>query len=260
MGITVRQLLTHNGGLEAGGNTSGARGREQYLRVINARPLQYQPGTKMIYSDWDMILLQLVLERISGKTLDVLAAEKIFRPLGMTDTYFNPPLTLRSRIAPTQVDDARGGLLWGTVHDDNAYMMGGVAGHAGLYSTARDLALFSLMMLNGGEANKARIAKPSTIARWTARQGRESSRALGWDSPEGGSAAGAFFSPWSYGHNGFTGTSIWIDPQKDLFVVVLTNRVNPTSSNTRHVQLRRDVVDAVQQSVLGARIVNWEDR
>jgi CubicO group peptidase (beta-lactamase class C family) len=260
MGITVRQLLTHNGGLEAGGNTSGARGREQYLQVINARPLLYQPGTRMIYSDWDMILLQLVLERISGKTLDVLAAEKIFRPLGMTDTQFTPPFTLRPRMAPTEVDNERGGLLWGTVHDENAYMMGGVAGHAGLFSTARDLAVFSLMMLNGGEANKVRIAKPSTIARWTARQAKESSRALGWDSPDGGSSAGAFFSPWSYGHTGFTGTSIWIDPQKDLFVVVLTNRVNPTRSNTRHVQLRRDVVDAVSQSVLGARIVNWEDR
>ena len=260
LGITVRQLLTHNGGLEAGGNTFNARGRDAYLRLINARPLEYQPGTRMIYSDWDMILLQLVLERISGKTLDVLAAEKVFRPLGMTDTQFSPSFTLRSRIAPTQVDDARGGLLWGTVHDENAYMMGGVAGHAGLYSTARDLALFSLMMLNGGEGNGVRIAKPSTIARWTARQGKESSRALGWDSPDGGSSAGQFFSPWSYGHTGFTGTSIWIDPQKDLFVVVLTNRVNPSRNNTRHVQLRRDVVDAVQQSVLGARIVNWEDR
>jgi len=261
LGITVRQLLTHNGGLEAGGNTFNARGREAYLRVINARPLEYQPGTRMIYSDWDMILLQLVLERISGKTLDVLATEKIYRPLGMTDTQFNPPATLRSRIAPTQHDDSRGGLLWGAVHDGNAYMMGGVAGHAGLFSTARDLALFSLMMLNGGEgANGVRIAKPSTIARWTARQAKESSRALGWDSPEGGSSAGQFFSPWSYGHTGFTGTSIWIDPQKDLFVVVLTNRVNPTSNNSRYVYLRRDVVDAVQQSVLGARIVNWEDR
>ncbi|MEO7822200.1 MAG: serine hydrolase [Gemmatimonadaceae bacterium] len=261
LGITVRQLLTHNGGLEAGGNTFNAHGREAYLRVINARPLEYQPGTRMIYSDWDMILLQLVLERISGKTLDVLATEKIYRPLGMTDTQFNPPATLRSRIAPTQHDDSRGGLLWGAVHDGNAYMMGGVAGHAGLFSTARDLALFSLMMLNGGEgANGVRIAKPSTIARWTARQAKESSRALGWDSPDGGSSAGQFFSPWSYGHTGFTGTSIWIDPQKDLFVVVLTNRVNPTSTNSRYVILRRDVVDVVQQSVLGARIVNWEDR
>jgi CubicO group peptidase (beta-lactamase class C family) len=260
--ITVKQILTHSGGLEAGANIfSSARGREQYLYQINARPLEYTPGTNMIYSDWDMILLQLVMERITGKTLDVLANEKIFRPLGMTDTQYQPPISLRPRIAPTQVDDARGGLLWGTVHDENAWAIGGVAGHAGLFSTARDLALFSMMILNGGEgANGIRIAKPATIARWTARQGKESSRTLGWDSPEGGSSAGQFFSPWSFGHTGFTGTSIWLDPEKDLFVVVLTNRVNPTRNNTRHVQLRRDVADAVQQAVLGARIVNWENR
>jgi CubicO group peptidase (beta-lactamase class C family) len=260
--ITVKQILTHSGGLEAGANIyATARGREQYLYQINARPLEYAPGSNMIYSDWDMILLQLVMERITGKTLDVLANEKIFRPLGMIDTQFQPPIALRPRIAPTQVDEARGGLLWGTVHDENAWAIGGVAGHAGLFSTAKDLALFSMMILNGGEgANGVRIVKPATIARWTARQGKESTRALGWDSPEGGSSAGQFFSPWSFGHTGFTGTSIWIDPEKDLFVVVLTNRVNPTRSNNRHVQLRRDVADAVQQSVLGARIVNWESR
>ena len=260
--ITVKQILTHSGGLEAGANIyATARGREQYLYQINARPLEYTPGSSMIYSDWDMIILQLVMERITGKTLDVLANEKIFRPLGMIDTQFQPPIALRPRIAPTQVDEARGGLLWGTVHDENAWAIGGVAGHAGLFSTAKDLALFSMMILNGGEgANGVRIVKPATIARWTARQGKESTRALGWDSPEGGSSAGQFFSPWSFGHTGFTGTSIWIDPEKDLFVVVLTNRVNPTRSNNRHVQLRRDVADAVQQSVLGARIVNWESR
>ena len=260
--ITVKQILTHSGGLEAGANIyQTAKGREQYLQQINARPLEYTPGTNMIYSDWDMIVLQLVMERITGKTLDVLANEKIFKPLGMTDTQFQPSFSLRPRIAPTQVDDARGGLLWGTVHDENAWAMGGVAGHAGLFSTARDLALFSMMILNGGEgANGVRLAKPATIARWTARQGKESTRTLGWDSPDGGSSAGQFFSPWSFGHTGFTGTSIWIDPEKDLFVVVLTNRVNPTRNNTRHVQLRRDVADAVQQAVLGARIVNWENR
>jgi CubicO group peptidase (beta-lactamase class C family) len=260
--ITVRQLLTHSSGLEAGANIyRTARGREQYLQQISARPLEYTPGSNMIYSDWNMIVLQLVMERITGKTLDVLATEKIFRPLGMTDTQFQPSISLRSRIAPTQVDDGRGGLLWGSVHDENAWAIGGVAGHAGLFSTARDLALFSMMVLNGGEgANGIRIAKPATIARWTSRQGRESSRTLGWDSPDGGSSAGQFFSPWSFGHTGFTGTSIWIDPEKDLFVVVLTNRVNPTQNNTRHVQLRRDVADAVQQAVLGARIVNWEAR
>src|SRR3982750_701420 len=260
--ITVKHLLTHSGGLEAGANIfQTARGRDQYLSQINARPLQYTPGTSMIYSDWDMILLQLVMERITGKTLDILASEKTSKPRGMIDPQFQPPISLRPRIAPTQVDDARGGLLWGSVHDENAWAIGGVAGHAGLFSTAKDLALFSMMILNGGGGvNGARIVKPATIARWTARQGKESTRALGWDSPEGGSSAGQFFSPWSFGHTGFTGTSIWIDPEKDLFVVVLTNRVNPSRNNPRHVQLRRDVADAVQQAVLGARIVNWESR
>src|SRR5256885_9689249 len=176
--ITVKQILTHSGGLEAGANIyPPARGRDQYLYQINARPLEYAPGTNMIYSDWDMILVQLVMERITRKTLDVLANEKIFKQLGMTHKQFQPPVSLRPRIAPTQVDDARGGLLWGTVHDENAWAMGGVAGHAGLFSPARDLALFSMMILNGGEGvNGVRIVKPATIARWTARQGKESSR------------------------------------------------------------------------------------
>src|ERR1700719_130920 len=240
--ITVKQILTHSGGLEAGANIyATVRGRKQYLYQINARPLEYTPGSSMIYSDWDMILLQLVMERITGKTLDVLANEKIFKPLGMIDTQFQPPIALRPRIAPTQVDDARGGLLWGTVHDENAWAMGGVAGHAGLFSTAKDLALFSMMILNGGEgANGVRIVKPPTIARWTARRGKESSRTVGWDSPEGGSSAGQFFSPWSFGHTGFTGTSIWIDPEKDLFVVVVTNayrtHANPDNDEIRRAQ------------------------
>src|SRR4051812_39276739 len=235
--ITVKHLLTHSGGLEAGANIfQTARGRDQFLAQINARPLEYTPGTSMIYSDWDMILLQLVMERITGKTLDILANEKIFRPLGMIDTQFQPPISLRPRIAPTQVDEARGGLLWGTVHDENAWAMGGVAGHAGLFSTAKDLALFSMMILNGGEGGKGvRLGKPATNARGPPRRGRGPTRPLGWDSPEGGPSPGHFFSPWSFAHTGFTGTPIWIDPEKDLFVVVPPTRVNPTRRNPRHV-------------------------
>src|SRR5437870_11023454 len=116
------------------------------------------------------------------------------------------------------------------------------------------------MMHNGGNYNGVHLLKPTTVARWTARQGSESSRALGWDTPSPNSSAGQYFSPRSFGHTGYTGTSIWIDPEKDLFVVVLTNRVNPSRNNNRHVQLRRDVADATQQAVLGARIVNWEAR
>src|SRR5436305_14458836 len=170
----------------------------------------------MVYSDWDMIPLALMMERNTGKTLDILANEKIFKPLGMIDTQFQPPISMRSRRAPTQVDDARGGLLWGTVHDENAWAMGGVAGHAGLFSSAKDLALFSMMILNGGEGvNGVRIVKRARIARWRARQGKESTRALGWDSPEGGSSAGQCCSTPTFGHPGLTGTSTRTGPYPD---------------------------------------------
>jgi CubicO group peptidase (beta-lactamase class C family) len=265
-GITVRQLLTHTSGLLPELPLYDYDSHEQRLARLHAEPPTTAPGTARRYSDLNFLLLQRVVERVTGRSLAHLVRDDITRPLGMTATRYRPPRAWLPRIAATE-DQRRPwakldrGMLRGVVHDENAYALGGVAGHAGLFSTARDLALFSMMILNGGEGvNGVRIVKPATIARWTARQGKESSRTLGWDSPEGGSSAGQFFSPWSFGHTGFTGTSIWIDPEKDLFVVVLTNRVNPTRSNTRHVQLRRDVADAVQQAVLGARIVNWEAR
>jgi CubicO group peptidase (beta-lactamase class C family) len=258
-GITVRQLLLHRGGLEAFAPLFNTfRGRDAYLQQINARPLASQPGTRTVYSDWDMILLQLIMERITGRTLDVLANEMVFAPLGMKDTGYKPAPALLPRIAATEVDTMRGGLVRGFVHDENAWAMGGVAGHAGLFSTARDLAVFARMMLNGGEFNGVRIVKRETLDRWTARQGSESSRALGWDTPSNGSSAGRFFTPGSYGHTGFTGTSIWLDPVRDLFVILLTNRVNPTRANNKHVPLRRAVADAAQESILGMPLVNWE--
>jgi CubicO group peptidase (beta-lactamase class C family) len=257
--ITVRQLLLHRGGLEAFAPLFRTyRGRDAYLGQINARPVRSAPGTRTEYSDWDMILVQLVIERITGKTLDLVADELVFRPLGMTATQFSPAAELKPRIAATEIDSSRGGLMHGVVHDENAWAMGGVAGHAGLFSTARDVALFAQMMLNGGTLNGVRILRPETIARWTARQGAESSRAIGWDTPSRGSSAGRYFSPRSFGHTGFTGTSIWLDPEKDLFVILLTNRVNPTRVNNRIGALRRAVADLVQESVVGARLIDWE--
>ena len=170
----------------------------------------------------------------------------------MTSTMFRPDASLRLRIAPTEIDTARGGLMWGRVHDENADAMGGVAGHAGLFSTARDLSVFIQMLLNGGEYNGVRIVQAATVARWTAPQGKGSSRALGWDTPSPGSSAGRFFSPRSFGHTGFTGTSIWVDPTRDLFVILLTNRVDPTRDNNRYVPLRRAVADAAQQAIVDA--------
>ena len=257
--ITMRMAMTHRGGLEAFAPLyRTSRGREQYLQQINQRPLKAVPGTTTIYSDWEMILTQLVLETITGVALDRFADEKVFLPLGMTTTSFNPDSSLKPRIAPTEVDTARGGLVWGRVHDENANAMGGVAGHAGLFSTAGDVAIFAQMLLNGGQYNGVKLVSPATVARWTTPQIRGSSRALGWDTPSAGSSAGRFFSPRSFGHTGFTGTSLWIDPTRDLFVILLTNRVNPTRANTKVFALRRVVADAVQQSITDAPRVDWE--
>ena len=259
--ITMRMVMTHRGGLEAfAALYKTFKGREQYLQQINLRPLKSVPGTEMVYSDWDMILTQLVIEKITGIPLDKFVDEKIFRPLGMTGTMYTPDASLKPRIAPTEIDTARGGLVWGKVHDENADAIGGVAGHAGLFSTAPDLSIFAVMLLNGGEYNGVRLVKAATVARWTAPQGRGSSRALGWDTPSQNSSAGHYFPPRSFGHTGFTGTSIWIDPTRDLFVILLTNRVDPTRNTTRVFALRRDIADAVQQSIVGAPLIDWESR
>ncbi|HET7187693.1 MAG TPA: serine hydrolase [Gemmatimonadaceae bacterium] len=260
--ITVRMLLTHTGGLEAGAPLyRQARGRAEYLKEINLRPISYPPGTQTVYSDWDMVLLQAVIERVAGMSLDNFADGHLFKPLGMSDTRFLPDTNdrvFRRRIAPTTSDDLRGGPLQGTVHDANAWAIGGVAGHAGLFSSARDLAVFAQLLLDGGTYANIRIVAPQTIARWTSRQGNGTSRALGWDTPAPSSSAGRYFSPRSFGHTGFTGTSLWIDPERGLFVVLLMNRVNSRGEGTRHVQLRRDVSDAVERAVLDAPLVDWE--
>lgn len=154
----------------------------------------------------------------------------------------------------------RGGLVHGFVHDENAWALGGVAGHAGLFSSARDLATFARLLLGGGSVGDVRLLQPATIARWTARQSNASSRALGWDTPAPGSSAGRYFSPRSFGHTGFTGTSIWLDPERGVFVILLTNRVNPTRQNQRHSPLRRAIADAVMESVADAPLIDWEAR
>ena len=261
--ITVRMLLTHRGGLEAFAPLwKDTRGRADYLAQINARPLANPPGTKMVYSDWDFILMQDIIERITGTTLDAFVAARIFGPLGMTSTRFLPDTTdaaLMRRIAPTEKDTLRG-QIHGTVHDPNAWALGGVSGHAGLFSTARDLAIFVQMLQNGGSYKGTHILTAATITRWTAPQDPHSSRALGWDTPSDVSSAGRYFSPRSFGHTGFTGTSIWIDPERGVFVILLMNRVNPRGLATRHTQLRRDVADAVQSAIVDAPLIDWEAR
>lgn len=258
-GITVEMLLTHRGGLEAFAELwPTTHGRAEYLAKINARPIAYAPGTKTVYSDWDFILMQAIIERVSGEMLDAYTSAHIFTPLGMTETGFRPDSSERSHIAPTEVVASRGGLVWGIVHDENAGAIGGVSGHAGLFSSAHDVAIFLQMLLNGGSYGNVRLLRPETVARWTSIQGPTSSRALGWDTPAGQSSAGRFFSPRSYGHTGFTGTSVWTDPERGVWVVLLTNRVYPTRANQKQVPLRRAVADAVQQAITDAPLIDWE--
>ena len=171
----------------------------------------------------------------------------------MSSTRWNPPADWLPRIPPTEQDPWRGRVVHGEVHDENAAAMGGAAPHAGLFASARDLAVFAQMMLNGGTYNHRRILARPTVARWTRRQNRpeDSSRALGWDTPFG-SESWSMFSSGAYGHTGFTGTSLWIDPQRELFVVLLTNRVHPTRDNPQirdaRIAFHRAVVDAVDSA------------
>ena len=234
--VTVRHLLTHTSGLppfKEYWRTS--KGKQDTLSRIFAEPLEYQPGTKEVYSDLGIILMAEIVERLTGRTLDELANTYIFDPLKMSNTMFRPPKKLWPQIAPTEIDNnLRHRLLQGEVHDENAAVLGGVSGHAGLFSTAPDLAAFCQMLLNGGTYAHQRILRRATIAQFTTPQQLSGgTRALGWVVPTEGSSSGHFFSPHSFGHTGFTGTSIWIDPDRHLFVVLLTNRVHPTRENQK---------------------------
>jgi beta-N-acetylhexosaminidase len=269
--VTLRNLLVHNSGLPAYAPFwRELTGRDQYRRRIAAMSLTYEPGTRTVYSDFGVILLGLIIEQVTGQPLDELARSRLFAPLGMRDTGFNPlywpysmldmeqsddqvrsaPSPVITRIAPTENDTVfRHRHIHGQVHDENAYALGGVAGHAGLFSSARDMAVFAQLMLNRGFYGGRRYVDPGTVDMFTRRQDPSSSRALGWDTPEGASSAGSYFTESSFGHTGFTGPSIWIDPERDVFVVLLMNRVNPVRDNQRHVALRRDIADAVHLAI-----------
>ena len=250
--VALKHLLTHSSGLAAHVPLyAHAGGKEDILRRILNTPLKYRPGSRSLYSDLGFILLGAALERACGKSLDKLAQEQIFQPLGMRRTCFHPPSDWMPRIAPTEMDPWRKRLLRGEVHDENACAMGGVAAHAGLFGTAADLAVFCQALLNGGIYNHRRIVKRSTLETFTQRQAQpsESSRALGWDTPSPNSSAGSRLSPQSYGHTGFTGTSLWIDPRRRLFIVFLTNRVHPSRENNTIQSARRQLADCVAEAV-----------
>jgi CubicO group peptidase (beta-lactamase class C family) len=250
--VAVRNLMTHTSGLppfKEYWRTS--TGKQETLARIFAEPLEYEPGTKVVYSDLGIILMAEIIQRLTGKPLDVLANENIFGPLGMKHSMYNPPKTAWPEIAPTEFDSQlRHRMLQGEVHDENAFAIGGVSGHAGVFSTASDLAVFCQMLLNGGLYAHQRILKRATIAEFTAPQPlAQKTRTLGWVVPTEGGSSGHYFSPHSYGHTGFTGTTIWIDPDRQLFVVLLTNRVHPTRENHKIAEVRPAVHDAVMKAL-----------
>jgi len=246
--VTVAHLLAHASGLPAHEDYFlKSKGRVEILARAVAQPLTYEPGSQTIYSDIGFILLGAIIESLTGRGLDELAKERIFAPLGMTNTMFRPPKSLRARIAPSKRAAARKQFVHGEVHDENAWAMGGVAGHAGMFSTGPDLAIFCQMLLNGGIYAHERILRSKTVAEFTsANPLAANTRTLGWNVPTGRSSSGQYFSKQSIGHTGFTGTSIWIDPTKELFVVLLTNAARVRAN------LEDDLIRRVQPAVHNA--------
>ena len=247
--VTLRMLLTHSSGLPAHEKFFlKARTRAELLEAAFTTPLAVDPATRTEYSDIGFIILGTALERLADESLDRFSQREIFAPLAMTHTTFNPPLEIRAKIPPTADDQTfRRRIIQGEVQDENASVLGGVAPHAGLFSTAEDLAKFAQAMLNHGSP----ILRPETVALFTRRESTPpgTSRALGWDTPSAPSQSGKYFSPQSFGHLGYTGTSLWIDPARQLSITLLTNRTWPDSSNQAIKQIRPKFHDAIIEAL-----------
>jgi CubicO group peptidase (beta-lactamase class C family) len=263
--MTARHLLTHTSGLPAGGPLSGVVAREDIVGFMADVRLKARPGARYEYSDYGLILLGSLIERITGERLDAFLQRELFDPLQLQDTGFNPkrwaadessPFHLASaaapvsaRIAPTERTPRRG-VIRGEVHDPLAYRLDGVAGNAGIFSSARDLAVFAKLVLSGGALGDTRIFADTVIHEFTRRRSPLARHALGWELAREDGPSGDLFPATAFGHTGFTGTSLFVDPEHDLFVVLLTNRVYPNASERRHIALRKAVHDAVIKAIL----------
>ena len=273
--VTFRMLLAHSSGLPAYEKLFlKAHSRDDLLRAAFTTSLSADPGTRAEYSDIGFILLGAALERIAGDSMGAFCQHEVFGPLAMTSTAFNPPTEIRGTIPPTADERAdpqcgagtparekpepsppspgacstfRQRIIQGEVQDENANVLGGVAGHAGLFSTAEDLARFAHAMLERGR----RVLRPETVALFTRRESEPpgTSRALGWDTPSAPSQSGKYFGPRSYGHLGYTGTSLWIDPERQLSITLLTNRTWPDCANQAIRQVRPKVHDAIVEAL-----------
>ena len=243
--VTVEQLLTHRSGLPAAPTLGGAATPERARRAVLTTPVMREPGVRGTYSDAGPVILALVVEAIAREPLDRFVERRVFRPLGMRHTAFRPVASHSRHIAPTSL-----GLPPGVVHDGNARRLGGVAGHAGLFATADELARLALALLNGGAAGSVRIVSDSAVNRFTRRSAGW--RALGWDTCAGGASCGQRMGERAFGHTGFTGTSMWIDPDRELFVIVLTNQVlprEPSSPIAILADVRADVADVAAMAM-----------
>jgi len=247
--VTIRMLLAHASGLPGYEKLFlKARSRDELLAEAFRIPLRHDPGSTAEYSDIGFIILGVALERLAQDALDHFCRQEVFGPLGMAHTTFDPPLHWWSSIPPTVDDQSfRGRIIQGEVQDENASVMEGVAGHAGLFATAEDLATFAHAMLQGGRP----ILRPETLALFTRRESVPpgTSRALGWDTPSAPSQTGKYFSGHSFGHLGYTGTSLWMDPEQQLSVTLLTNRTWPDGKNEVIKQVRPAFHDAVVEAL-----------
>jgi CubicO group peptidase (beta-lactamase class C family) len=247
--VTVRMLLAHSSGLPAYEKLFlRAQTREELLRAAVFTELVAAPGSRAEYSDIGFIILGIALERLADEPLDVFCQREVFGPLAMSHTTFNPAKALRESIPPTADDHSfRHRIIQGEVQDENASVLGGVAGHAGVFSTTGDLALFAHAMLNGGYP----ILRPETVQLFTRRESTPTgtSRALGWDTPSTPSQSGKYFGARSFGHLGYTGTSLWIDPDRRLSITLLTNRTWPDCQNQSIKHVRPAFHDAAIEAL-----------
>jgi CubicO group peptidase (beta-lactamase class C family) len=247
--VTVQMLLAHSSGLPAYEKLFlKAKTRDELLAAAFATPLTADPGTRAEYSDIGFIILAIALERVADESLDRFCQREIFGPLGMVHTAYNPPASWKAAIPPTADDRTfRKRMIQGEVQDENASVLGGVAGHAGLFASAEDLATFAHVLLQRGRP----LVRPETLALFTRRETvpAATSRALGWDTPSSPSQSGKYFSPRSFGHLGYTGTSLWIDPERQLSITMLTNRTWPDCSNKTIKDVRPAFHDAVVEAL-----------
>lgn len=247
--VTLRMLLAHSSGLPAYIKLfQTARNKDELIQQALQVPLSADPGSRAEYSDIGFILLGQAIEKLAGEPLGQFCQREIFAKLNLVQTCFNPPASLKPRIPPTEDDRTfRHRFIQGEVNDENAFVMGGVAGHAGCFTTALDVSVFAQCMLLGGSP----LVKKETLEIFTRRQDSPpgTSRALGWDTPSQPSQSGKYFSSRSYGHLGYTGTSLWIDPDRQLSVTLLTNRTWPDRGSQSIKQIRPAFHNAVIESL-----------